>query len=175
MSDELRQCKDCNELKPLTDFSKLKDGLRPHCRPCAAARLRAWREKNKDHVKTYYTEYNKTPERKAKKNEYNRQRYQRDREYHRRTRLPREFGITVEQYDEMLAAQNNRCAICEKPCKSGRKLAIDHCHNTDRVRGLLCMNCNRAIGWLEDDVDRLMAAAAYILSYRDILQKEVSE
>lgn len=174
MTDELRRCKDCGEEKPATAFSKLKGGLRPYCKPCAAARLRDWREKNKDHVAEYTREYHSRPEYKEKHRERNRQRYQRDPDVFRRTRLIREFGITLEQYQLMFAEQDGKCAICRKPCKSGRQLAVDHCHDTGKVRGLLCMNCNRAIGWLEDDVDRLMAAAAYILSYQDVL-KEVSE
>lgn len=70
----------------------------------------------------------------------------------------------------MLAIQGGVCAICRKECKSGRELAVDHDHETGAVRSLLCMNCNRAIGWLQDDPDLLMAATEYLLSHRNVLR-----
>lgn len=72
------------------------------------------------------------------------------------------FGITVEQYEQMLAAQAGGCAICGEPCKSGKRLAIDHDHVTGVVRGLLCINCNQAIGKLRDDPAILRRAIAYL-------------
>lgn len=78
------------------------------------------------------------------------------------------FGITPSQYQEMLDAQDGVCAICERPERSTDKkgrikaLAVDHNHTTGAVRGLLCANCNKGIGNLGDDVDTLIAAAAYL-------------
>lgn len=73
----------------------------------------------------------------------------------RRTHLAR-YGITPGQYDEMLAAQNGVCRLCERPCPSGKRLAVDHDHDTGVVRGLLCFPCNSAMavvdanpGWIE--------------------------
>lgn len=82
------------------------------------------------------------------------------------------FGITPEQYTQMLEAQGGVCAICCQPergrAKNGRikKLAVDHDHETGAVRGLLCANCNKGIGNLGDDPERLMAAAAYLIAAR---------
>jgi hypothetical protein len=64
------------------------------------------------------------------------------REQSRRAKLQRSFGITVEQYDRMLRAQDGKCALCRRPPKSIR-LAVDHDHRTGRVRGLLCFRCNK--------------------------------
>lgn len=77
------------------------------------------------------------------------------------------FGLTRAQYDEMLHAQSGVCAICREPERTvvqGRvkALAVDHDHQTGRIRALLCNNCNRAIGLLKDSVDTLVAAAAYL-------------
>lgn len=73
------------------------------------------------------------------------------------------IDFTVEEYDYMLARQGGGCAICGKTKnKSGRRLAVDHCHNTGRVRGILCNGCNVAIGKLNDDPDLVALALAYL-------------
>lgn len=72
------------------------------------------------------------------------------------------YGISAEEYDRMLAAQRGVCAICAGPCTTGRRLAVDHCHRTGIVRGLLCAMCNTAIGKMRDDPDLLRAAALYL-------------
>lgn len=75
-------------------------------------------------------------------------------------------GLTVEQYDQMLTAQNGRCAVCRTDKPSDRPdirfMFIDHCHKTGKVRGLLCNRCNTAIGYAEDDPVRLEAMASYL-------------
>ena len=70
--------------------------------------------------------------------------------------LKRNFGLTTEQYDQRLADQGGKCAIClqEPRAKAGRhnktaSLAIDHCHKTGKVRKLLCTTCNLRLGWFE--------------------------
>lgn len=80
----------------------------------------------------------------------------------RRTELLKGFGIHADQYDAMLAEQNNSCAICKKPDICDRALAVDHCHATKKVRGLLCTNCNVAIGKFQDNVQYLKNAVVYL-------------
>lgn len=75
--------------------------------------------------------------------------------------LRKKYKITVEEYERMLVAQNGVCAICEKQ-PSKRRLHVDHCHKTGRVRGLLCSNCNTAIGKLNDDPALMLKAASYV-------------
>lgn len=77
------------------------------------------------------------------------------------------YGITVEQYAEMLRRQHGVCAICGEPetlIRNGTlcNLTIDHDHGTGQVRGLFCNNCNRAIGLLKDDSAVLREATAYL-------------
>lgn len=78
----------------------------------------------------------------------------------------RKYGITPEQYDALLATQRGVCAI--EGCgnspehQSGRSLAIDHCHKTGKVRGLLCIACNVAIGYLELDPDYVSRLKKYL-------------
>lgn len=73
------------------------------------------------------------------------------------------YGLTPEQYAEMLAEQEGRCAICRIGTPGGRGgWHVDHDHATGMVRGLLCHNCNLALGNFKDDVTRLRAAVAYL-------------
>jgi hypothetical protein len=69
------------------------------------------------------------------------------------------YGITIEQYYAMLREQNGLCKLCSKPPKS-RRLVIDHCHQTGKVRGLLCNGCNRSMHLL-DNADLLAKAIKY--------------
>jgi hypothetical protein len=80
--------------------------------------------------------------------------------------LMREYGITVEEYQEFRRKQNDLCAICKSPegnwKANGSKLVVDHCHKTGKVRGLLCPSCNRGLGQFEDNAERLKSAMIYI-------------
>jgi hypothetical protein len=76
------------------------------------------------------------------------------RNYH----LRRRYGITAEHYDRMLAEQNGVCAICcEAPA-----VHVDHDHVTKRIRGLLCFNCNGALGQFRDRTELMLRAVAYL-------------
>ena len=79
------------------------------------------------------------------------------------------YGITPEQYTEMLVCQGGCCAICGHPetainvgTNEIQKLAVDHCHITGKVRGLLCQDCNRGISKFHDDIKRLGNAIKYL-------------
>ena len=74
------------------------------------------------------------------------------------------YGLDFKDYQKLLEAQNHKCAICGSPPPNNRKtrLAIDHCHKTGKVRGLLCDRCNRSIGLLKDDVNILAKAIEYL-------------
>lgn len=77
------------------------------------------------------------------------------------------YGITVEDYDVLLAEQGGKCAVCgEVP---SHRLHVDHDHETGRVRGLLCTWCNKGLGSFRDDPDKLLSAAAYLIQQRDVL------
>lgn len=80
---------------------------------------------------------------------------------HRSATFMRRYGITLEQYNEMLDAQGGACAICGETKE--RSLHVDHDHVSGTVRGLLCDFCNIGLGHFQDDPDRLVAAAAYII------------
>jgi len=70
----------------------------------------------------------------------------------RRDKLKRLYGLSVEEYDRMLGEQGGVCAICQKECWTGWRLAVDHVPGTNPavVRGLLCNRCNRGLGAFDD-------------------------
>lgn len=77
------------------------------------------------------------------------------------------FGITIDDYEKMLKAQDGKCAICQRRpgIDQEKRLHVDHCHTTGKVRGLLCSKCNCGIGHLADSPERLRKAASYIEYY----------
>lgn len=109
------------------------------------------REQKRLWFKTFYKEKQKVNQAKyeAKFDNYNRE-----------SHLRKHYGITQEQYLALVGQQQGLCAIChEKPLKS---LDIDHNHETKRVRGLLCGNCNRGLGLFKDSVLRFESAIHYL-------------
>lgn len=81
----------------------------------------------------------------------------------RHSRLRRDYGITPEYYNEMIAAQGNACAICKEPFGDSTPY-VDHDHSSGWVRGLLCTNCNTVIGLAKDSPDILESAARYVIN-----------
>jgi hypothetical protein len=78
------------------------------------------------------------------------------------------LGFDGADADAMLAAQQGRCAICQRhESEFKRKLSLDHCHTSGRVRGLLCSGCNTALGLMGDDTARLLAAVEYLKGARN--------
>lgn len=88
--------------------------------------------------------------------------YDDNRERHLAAKAARAYGLTVDEYAALMA--DPRCHACgsDQQQSDGRRLHIDHCHATGRVRGLLCHPCNVALGMANDDRDRLLALIAYL-------------
>ena len=84
----------------------------------------------------------------------------------RDTMLKRTYGITLAQWEGMYADQNGVCAICHtcEAEKSARyaNMCVDHCHDTGKVRGLLCNSCNRALGLMQDNIDSVARMVDYL-------------
>jgi hypothetical protein len=77
--------------------------------------------------------------------------------------LAKKYNIPRDAYTTMVASQDNKCAVCGEQCRSGRRLAVDHCHKSGKVRGLLCRSCNVGLGHFKDDPKLLLLAAKYLL------------
>ena len=82
----------------------------------------------------------------------------------RASKLLATYGITQEQFNDMLAKQGHVCKICLGPQQGKVAMAVDHCHTTGVVRGLLCNNCNRALGLLQDNPELMYKAIEYLKS-----------
>lgn len=85
--------------------------------------------------------------------------------YYRKHRLMNRYGISIEDYDDMLSEQGGACAVCLSTPEVDRLLCVDHSHDTGEVRGLLCDKCNRAAGHCGDDPELLEALAEYLRRY----------
>jgi len=133
-------CKECGEYKELC-----AKGL---CKRCYS---RQWYKENKEYHRVYYKEHRETI-----------LAYRRD-GTGRDLQLQRNYGINSTGYSQTLEDQDNHCSICGKtPEENGKRLAVDHNHNTGKVRGLLCSSCNTAVGLFDDSPDNCIRAAAYL-------------
>ena len=74
----------------------------------------------------------------------------------------RKYGLTDYDYDRLLAFQERKCAICQRPFTPRRPACVDHDHKTWNVRGLLCHRCNGMIGYLSEDREIFERAALYL-------------
>lgn len=152
-------CKGCEQELDVACFGKDRNTPTGFTYKCKECRNRKTREYSRAHG--HYKQRN------SRHADYRRNYYARP-DVSRRVKnqqLQKTFGITIEQFDQLLAAQNGVCAICRQPerAKYNKNLAVDHCHDHGTIRGLLCSHCNRALGLFDDDFGRLLAAAYYIL------------
>jgi len=87
--------------------------------------------------------------------------------YSRRSMLGKRYGITEEQYEEMLAEQEGRCGACgtDDPGAKHGRFQVDHDHQTGAVRALLCNGCNTALGGVKDSIPRLQELIYYLRQY----------
>ena len=145
---ETKTCKYCGETKPITDFhpnGSRRPGYRTRCKKCYGSTYGNWYN---NHKQEKHEAYKKWAE--AHPSE------------RRNRRLENLYGITAEQYRNMYNQQDGRCAICGK---KEDKLHVDHSHENGNVRGLLCGNCNRGIGIMQDDISVLSSAIKYLKSF----------
>lgn len=142
----MKICRKCKQEKSLECFNKKpknKSGLEAVCKMCTRIRVNIWKAKNKDKVKRHNYYYGRWWK----------------------------YGLTEEQYIDMLNARENKCAICgqEETSKNKngaiKRLSIDHDHRTDEIRGLLCSRCNLILGHAKDDVQILQSAIDYLLRH----------
>ncbi len=82
--------------------------------------------------------------------------------------LKRTYKIDLNKYNSLLSEQSGVCAVCKNECVTGKKLAVDHNHDTGEVRGLLCAKCNRGIGNFNDNLDRLKSAVLYLEKHSEL-------
>lgn len=81
--------------------------------------------------------------------------------------LQRNYGISIDDFEQMAVQQKGLCAICDDKLDMGFNTAVDHDHATGAVRGLLCSRCNRSLGGFRDQIDLLTKAAEYLRRHGD--------
>ncbi len=127
-------CFRCKQKKPVSEFYKSNTRYyQRECKSCTKERRSEWWRSEKG--------------KRSSKN----------------TKLKHKYGITIEQYEELLYACNGKCEICGAAFgKNGNPLSIDHDHETGKIRGLLCDKCNLGVSHFRDNIDLMLAAAQYI-------------
>ena len=155
----MKICIDCNVEKHINEFNKYCR----FCQKCGYIRRKKYLQQYtqtsefKEHSHKYQKEY-----RDARK--HRPERKQKVREFH----LKHEYNITLIEYDIMFKNQKGCCDICHKHQSEFKlPLYVDHDHKTDKVRGLLCKNCNMALGFMKDDPDIILEAYNYIKKSTD--------
>lgn len=144
-----KTCTKCKKTKSVSEFYRRGKGWQSRCKACSNEDIKAWRAANPDKDRENQKRWRESP---------SGQRYRANRPKREGDHLMRRYGITVEDRARMVEEQQGLCAICEKE----RPLVVDHCHDTGQVRGMLCVTCNLAIGYFEDDVEALRRAIAYL-------------
>jgi hypothetical protein len=141
-----RICDKCN----LNDWIQKPCSGQIQCRPCKNLQAKEYAKRNKDKLKAKHERYRRSGRAKD-------------------VMLQRNYNISLEHYEQMLKAQDGKCAICLREessrhnlSKEIKELSVDHCHTTGKVRGLLCTNCNFGIGKFEDCPELLQKAIEYL-------------
>lgn len=147
----VKPCSRCGETKPLSDF-----GARPHrktldggsvfkskCRACESAEAAEWRARNPGYGKRWYRE---------------------NREKHLAYSRYQKYGILPDRLESMIAEQDGKCAVCSGALDRPQ---VDHDHVSGAVRGILCPNCNMALGLLQDSPDVIRSAALYLERHKN--------
>lgn len=159
--EDMKKCCNCNETKTIDKFGKdksIKSGYTYDCKDCRNAKSRKWSKQNKEKRK-----HNNDRNKEKRKNTHNTLTgHQRWRNHH----LTSNYNITNDDYNKLLESQNGVCGICGKTesevSKRNTYLCVDHDHDTNKVRGLLCSKCNRGIGLLQDDINILKKGIEYL-------------
>lgn len=139
---KIKHCGNCKTDKDMNEFYNSYssyDGLSSHCKVCSKARVKLWGKNNPDK--------------------------------RRHNALKKLYGITLDQYNEMLVKQDFKCSICKRHkdmVANKTHLSVDHNHNTNEIRGLLCSPCNQAIGLLQESIEACENAAKYLYAYNQI-------
>lgn len=145
-----KKCSSCCENKEASEFYKRTlspDGLAYICKICDNTLHKEYFVKNADKVRAQRKDF-------------------RLRNKSRLSIAKNRAKCSPEEFTRLFSVQEGKCAICgTHQSEMRRRIAVDHCHKTNRIRGLLCDNCNRCLGLLKDSKEFLMLAFNYLLKY----------
>ena len=144
-----KKCTSCLEEKPLNGFYPRKDrnSYVAACKPCTIKNN--YRYRDKEHQKVYKADYHKRNLSRKLRNDL------------------KKYNLTLDQYNKMLEKQNKCCVMCKLTPDVNKRLSVDHCHKTGKVRGLLCNNCNFVLGLAKDSIEILKNAIVYLEQYEE--------
>ncbi len=130
-------------------------------------RTNEYRKKNLDYYKDYHKEYNLVHGKALRVKNRDKMSFSK-----KKSMLKKKFGLSIEQYEDILLKQDGVCAICFRPELSSNRisgrpdsLCVDHNHKTGKMRGLLCRRCNRSIGLFDDSPELLIQAFRYLMEH----------
>lgn len=168
-----KTCTKCNINKEIEEFGFSRPGVRrSNCKECKRKYNKEYLGKNPDKAKKYKENRKEQQKQyrnanKQKRNEYLKEWGKNNPEKKRAQKYRFRYGIDLQDYEVMLKSQENCCKICgskETNRKNTEYFAVDHCHETGKVRGLLCYNCNSGLGKFKDNPELLEKAIDYLLS-----------
>lgn len=136
----MKKCTICGVEKPLSDFRKKVDGkfgVGAECKICI--NLKQAPDKKYRHLKGY--------------------------DRYKNNHFVKNYNLTLEEVNDIVKKQNFKCAICKNLLEHGKKSHLDHCHNSSKIRGVLCVSCNVGLGMFKDSVDMLESAQKYLKKY----------
>lgn len=134
----MKYCRSCKSRKEASLFFKdisKKDGRGTLCKECKTRKINSWKAKNTNKVLSY-----------------------------RRKTLLNKYSLSEDDQAELLRKQQHKCKICDISFNSlhSKNMCIDHDHVTNKVRGILCSNCNLLLGYSKDNISTLEKAISYL-------------
>lgn len=153
-----KYCPQCGETKSRLKFyanKNVRDGLHSVCIVCHLANSKKRRElpENKERARLAQEKWRKNPKNKRA---------------NLSSAYKAKYGITLDSYEEMLEKQDRKCYICGNEANyNGKPLYVDHCHDSGKVRKLLCQHCNSGLGMFRDNPELLIKAADYVKEHND--------
>jgi hypothetical protein len=173
-------CRTCKHQKPEEEFGLYAGRRRRNCDSCRNY-LIEYNRKNREHLlEMRRFLYHTDPEQKRRKANAQAMREKRTNPIRKRNlwknHIFRNYGLSLESYDKMLTLQGNKCAICEKSFSEIKEFwnrpCVDHCHRTNKVRGILCKKCNISLHYVENFL--YLEAAQRYLRVNETKDKEPS-
>ena len=166
----MRRCSVCVTEKAETEFYKTSGN---RCKDCHNVRCGQWNKSNRDKTVEYGRKWQRANREKSSNaaKRWQALNPEKCKVANRRRALKRNYGLSTEQFDEMFAKQNGCCAICGQPEQDKRRLDVDHNHETDVVRALLCSGCNAGLGQFGDRVETLQRAVAYLTTHNRLAEQ----
>jgi hypothetical protein len=170
----MKKCTVCKLEKSIEEFREAKGykgGRHSQCKGCEADRLREWRKSNPDKTQAQWSRNNA----KRKMNGdgyYNPDRKQEWSRRRRNSHLKKKYNITLLEWESVFEAQGHKCLTCHRSeglLEGGGhvRMVTDHCHKTNRLRGIICNDCNRALGAVRDEPETLQNLIDYLMAAQE--------